>query len=238
MVVLATSCLSVLSSVLVLSIHHQRGRPSRPPLWLRRFCFSIISPLFCIRRPDDGVTASPRKRGPRQGGCGKDSFFRTGGSRVASGGEECEYLRMDPRPGSGGSNPDRVDVNKLQKGSLNNHYYDYTYTPATGNKGPGSGGGSGDVHSGARDEDSRLPPSRDDWDTREDVGGGKHNLVVRHLIGLIHTQRNEEMRDEEVFQEWHHVAYVLDRMLFAFFFLLTLVSTVCILEMRPTLDKL
>ncbi|GFR91300.1 neuronal acetylcholine receptor subunit alpha-10 [Elysia marginata] len=46
MVVLATSCLSVLSSVLVLSIHHQRGRPSRPPLWLRRLCFSLVARML------------------------------------------------------------------------------------------------------------------------------------------------------------------------------------------------
>ncbi|RUS91321.1 hypothetical protein EGW08_000935 [Elysia chlorotica] len=46
MVVLATSCLSVLSSVLVLSIHHQRGRPSRAPLWLRRLCFSLVARLL------------------------------------------------------------------------------------------------------------------------------------------------------------------------------------------------
>ena len=42
-VVLATSCLSVLSSVLVLSIHHQRGRPRRVPDWLRVLVFSVLA---------------------------------------------------------------------------------------------------------------------------------------------------------------------------------------------------
>ena len=43
MVVLATSCLSVLSSVLVLSIHHQRGRPRRVPDWLRVLVFWVLA---------------------------------------------------------------------------------------------------------------------------------------------------------------------------------------------------
>ena len=49
MVVLATSCLSVLSSVLVLSIHHQRGRPRRVPGWLRYVVFRVVARLVCVR---------------------------------------------------------------------------------------------------------------------------------------------------------------------------------------------
>ncbi|ESO92118.1 hypothetical protein LOTGIDRAFT_176763, partial [Lottia gigantea] len=50
MVVLTTSCLSVLSSVFILGIHHQRGKPHKVPTWLKMFVFRFLSPLLCIKQ--------------------------------------------------------------------------------------------------------------------------------------------------------------------------------------------
>lgn len=57
--------------------------------------------------------------------------------------------------------------------------------------------------------------------------------VVRQLIDVIQNKHSQEVKDEEVFREWHDVAYVLDRLLFYVFLFITVVSAICILEMRP-----
>ncbi|XP_076439162.1 uncharacterized protein LOC143278035 [Babylonia areolata] len=122
MVVLATSCLSVLSSVCVLSIHHQRGQPRPVPSWLRFLVFSVIARVVCVstatsyRRSSASASASTSSSsacaasggGGGGGGGGKKNARDKGSrkkerkvsrsprrSRVAT--EEREYLRMEHR---------------------------------------------------------------------------------------------------------------------------------------------
>ena len=49
MVVLTMSCLSILFSVAILSLHHQRGEPRRVPNIVRCIAFSIIAPILCLK---------------------------------------------------------------------------------------------------------------------------------------------------------------------------------------------
>ncbi len=84
MVVLATSCLSVLSSVLVLSIHHQRGQPQHVPKWLKIISFRILSPILCIKTH----RSATKKR--RQGSKDKKGSKKC---RVAM--EDQEFVKLD-----------------------------------------------------------------------------------------------------------------------------------------------
>ncbi|XP_071098230.1 neuronal acetylcholine receptor subunit alpha-10-like [Haliotis cracherodii] len=90
MVVLATSCLSVLSSVLVLGIHHQRGQPKHVPHWLKIVSFSFLSPVLCIKKPGQQT----RRR--RQANKDKKTSKKC---RVAM--EDQEFVKLDaPKPDS------------------------------------------------------------------------------------------------------------------------------------------
>ena len=69
MVVLATSCLSVLSSVLVLSIHHQRGRPRWVPDCLRVLVFWVLTRVVRVRTyaaPSSSSSSSSRDKRRQQ----------------------------------------------------------------------------------------------------------------------------------------------------------------------------
>lgn len=48
MVVLSMSCMSVLSSVWILSIHHQRGRPTKVPRWIHNFVLGCLAKCLFI----------------------------------------------------------------------------------------------------------------------------------------------------------------------------------------------
>ncbi|OWF51381.1 hypothetical protein KP79_PYT23148 [Mizuhopecten yessoensis] len=61
--------------------------------------------------------------------------------------------------------------------------------------------------------------------------------AIKELIDLLQTRHLEELYEEEVYKEWRDVAFVLDRMFFVLFLLITTISTVCILEMRPSPGK-
>ncbi|XP_041356427.1 neuronal acetylcholine receptor subunit alpha-10-like [Gigantopelta aegis] len=67
MVVLSLSCMSVLSSVFVLGIYHQRGKPKNVPRILKIITFNILSPMLCIsgRGRDRRLAPSVCKRGSR-----------------------------------------------------------------------------------------------------------------------------------------------------------------------------
>ena len=61
----------------------------------------------------------------------------------------------------------------------------------------------------------------------------KDAAIIQRLISFIQAKHKEEVKDEEVYREWHDVACVLDRLLFYVFLIITVVSSVAILEMRP-----
>ncbi|XP_052809286.1 neuronal acetylcholine receptor subunit alpha-10-like [Mya arenaria] len=54
MVVLSMSCVSILFSVYILSIHHQRGKPLRCPKIIKFVFFSIIAPALCLKLRSTG----------------------------------------------------------------------------------------------------------------------------------------------------------------------------------------
>ena len=56
---------------------------------------------------------------------------------------------------------------------------------------------------------------------------------LKTLIDVLKARHVTDMNEEDIFKEWRDVAFVLDRMFFVVFLLITTVSTVCILEMRP-----
>ncbi|KAH9519807.1 Neuronal acetylcholine receptor subunit alpha-10 [Bulinus truncatus] len=281
MVVLATSCLSVLSSVLVLSLHHQHGRPSRAPLWLRKFCFNIVSPILRLqqrhRATEPGEIIINTSKG-HNNVYRKESKFRNS-SKVASSEDEREYFRMD-RSAAGRQNCREDDASRVQseraKHDKGCFYEPGGYMPQNGSQNayapgrqkphlrqykfypscrPARGGAAGNWDSGFNDKavgggshsecgieaDSYEDDSCDEARPRGDNGSRQsqtYSVVVKYLINLIQTRHEGEVRDEEIFQEWHDVAFVLDRVLFYLFFLITLVSTVTILEMRPEEEKI
>ncbi|KAJ8311654.1 hypothetical protein KUTeg_011009 [Tegillarca granosa] len=166
MVVLSMSCMSVLTSVWILSIHHQRGKPRMVPKWLRILMFSIFAKLLCVN-----IRKSKQKEY-----CNNKMERKRKKSRIAI--EEPEIIRM---------NSFRPDIEMDQE--LN------------------------DIENSC-------------FTDREDA--------LRQLIDLLHNKHIDELKDEEIFREWRDVAFVLDRVLFVVFLLITTISTVFILEMRPT----
>ncbi|XP_064596453.1 neuronal acetylcholine receptor subunit alpha-10-like [Liolophura sinensis] len=86
LVVLTTSCLSVLTAVIVLGIHHQRGKPEPLPRWLRFLAFRVVAPILCVR-------FKGRKNFRRTNSIVEDKTKRKSRSRVRS--ETYELLKID-----------------------------------------------------------------------------------------------------------------------------------------------
>lgn len=87
MMVLATSCLSVLSSVFVLSIYHQRGRPQKVPKWMKILMFDLVAKFLCVK-----VRRCTHSR-RRQQAKDRVSYNK---SRVGTG-DETEVIRLETK---------------------------------------------------------------------------------------------------------------------------------------------
>ncbi|KAK3106581.1 hypothetical protein FSP39_023022 [Pinctada imbricata] len=166
MVVLTMSCLSVLTSVWILSIHHQRGKPRRVPKWLRTIIFRVVAVLFCIK-----IRQFSGRKSDKDTKLKKLKLSRIGM-------EDPEIIRME-----------RISDIDQDYASMDADCY--------------------------RDS----PSDRDE--------------SLKTLIEVLRARHLTDMNEEEIFKEWRDVAFVLDRMFFVVFLLVTTVSTVCILEMRP-----
>lgn len=206
MVVLATSCLSVLSSVLVLGIHHQRGKPQSVPKWLRFLVFHLIARIVCIGTYTQHHTSTTRGHGHRSMSRSTSSRERKlprspRRGRVAT--EENEIYRMDYRTKFSDAAASAAD--SLLESSI---------------------GGANSGHPHGEEGASHANCLQCTVQSNE-------TEVVRQLIDVIQNKHSQEVKDEEVFREWHDVAYVLDRLLFYVFLFITVVSAICILEMRP-----
>ncbi|XP_050398097.2 neuronal acetylcholine receptor subunit alpha-10 [Patella vulgata] len=114
MVVLTTSCLSVLSSVFILGIHHQRGKPHRVPKWLKILVFRILSPVLCIKQ-------RPKEMKKRQSS--KDCLVSRKG-KVAT--EELEVIKLDPR---------KIDIEVIDTTSID-YRGDNPHRQDNGSEGP------------------------------------------------------------------------------------------------------
>ena len=174
MVVLSMSCMSVLTSVWILSIHHQRGKPKRVPAWLRVVVLTFIAKCLCVNirlfgTKDRILDYRNRKKNKNKK------------IRVAM--EDPEIIRMDANV------RDHFDIENSMSTIESNIY-------------------------------------RESYLEREDA--------IKELIDLLQTRHLEELYEEEVYKEWRDVAFVLDRMFFVLFLLITTIATVCILEMRPS----
>ncbi|CAC5399587.1 CHRNN [Mytilus coruscus] len=55
----------------------------------------------------------------------------------------------------------------------------------------------------------------------------------KSLIDILEIKQSEDEDDEECYREWRDVAFVLDRLFFILFLILTSLSTLCILAMNP-----
>ncbi|XP_033725858.1 neuronal acetylcholine receptor subunit alpha-10-like [Pecten maximus] len=177
MVVLSMSCMSVLTSVWILSIHHQRGKPKRVPTWLRVVVLTFVAKCLCVNirlfgTKDRILDYRNRKKNKNKK------------IRVAM--EDPEIIRMDANV------RDHFDIENSMSTIENNIY-------------------------------------RESYLEREDA--------IKELIDLLQTRHLEELYEEEVYKEWRDVAFVLDRMFFVLFLLITTIATVCILEMRPSPGK-
>lgn len=203
MVVLATSCLSVLSSVLVLGIHHQRGKPRRVPRWLRFVVFNIIARIVCVTVTARVLPVQSQKHRTSPGKVRERKIPRSP-RRGRVGIEDNEFFRMDFRRKSDAQPPSEA----LLESSLGS-----------------------DTGAECRRVEEAVPPH---VNCSYCTSRGTETVVIRQLIQFIQTKHCEEMKDEDVFKEWHDVAYVLDRLLFYVFLVITVVSSACILEMRPS----
>nr|KAG5694689.1 hypothetical protein BaRGS_010015 [Batillaria attramentaria] len=230
MVVLATSCLSVLSSVLVLGIHHQRGKPRRVPNWLRFLVFGVISRVVCVEtysvyKPSKSakhrhkVSAKQRERkvpkSPRRG-------------RVAT--EECEFLKMDYRRKSDVSPSGQTSEPLLESSFSAGGGISFVGDGCTYHGNDRCHHGNDRGHLG----NELAPPQPAHLNCMQCTVHNNDTAVIHQLITFIQSKHNEEVKDEEVYREWHDVACVLDRLLFYVFLIITIVSAVTILEMRPS----
>ncbi|CAI9742500.1 neuronal acetylcholine receptor subunit alpha-10-like [Octopus vulgaris] len=182
LVVLSTSCLSVISAVFVLGIHHQRGRPQRVPCWLRKLVCNILAPALCLKlstNPNQKSTAVQMRKPDY-----RDNKKIVRKRRIAT--EEMDIIRLerktnDPLLSSTSMNPTADElVNCLERKS--NH---------------------------------------------ERLG------ELRELILLLQRKHSEEVVESDIYREWRDVAFVLDRLMFVLYLLITSLSTLFLLTMRP-----
>lgn len=181
MVVLSMSCLSILLSVYILSIHHQRGKPIRCPYMVKYVTFSFIARILCLKVRSSGHVSTQNRQG-RKRNQKKDNYFEdhqevinlVGMSDSCNG--QDEYSRVI-----------NADSNLNDLDPILKHY---------------------------REKESS----------------------VNELIKWLHSKQKSECLEDESFQEWRDVAYVLDRLLFVVFLLITVISTALILSLRPDHD--
>lgn len=74
-------------------------------------------------------------------------------------------------------------------------------------------------HRTERKESIKRLIDRDEW--------------CKRLIDILEIKQSEDEDDEECYREWRDVAFVLDRLFFILFLILTSLSTLCILAMNP-----
>ena len=169
------SCLSILFSVGILSIHHQRGKPSRCPEVIKFIVFSLIAPLLCLKLRSSGHVKRNSVRGKPSRP--KRSFP-----------DKPEIIQLDGR----------CDVSEVEE----------------------------------EFETFMTEQSLPDFDLDLRNFQEKQNSV-NELIQWLHRKHRTETIEDLSFQEWRDVAFVLDRLLFVVFLVVTVISTVAILGMRP-----
>ncbi|XP_052085272.1 neuronal acetylcholine receptor subunit alpha-10-like [Mytilus californianus] len=190
MVVLSMSCMSVLSSVWILCIHHQRGKPKRVPTWLKYLVFRFLAKIFCIRIS---------KYSPKT----KSKFTNVSSkSRVSM--EETDSVRK---------NHLHYELMELSN-NVESHQTDNTrFRNSMIDRDDNSN------HRTERHESIKCLIDRDEW--------------FKRLIDILEIKQSEDEDDEECYREWRDVAFVLDRLFFILFLILTSLSTLCILAMNP-----
>ncbi|XP_060561240.1 neuronal acetylcholine receptor subunit alpha-10-like [Ruditapes philippinarum] len=176
MVVLSMSCVSILLSVYILSLHHQRGRPLRCPQFIKIIAFSIFAPLLCLKLRSTGHVTGKYKRQENKSSTlfkkDKQEMIHLEGIKEHQNfEEELDHLLSDSSL-NGGSDP------------VLKHYQD------------------------------------------------KQNSV-NELIQWLHKKHNLECLEDMSFQEWRDVAFVIDRLLFVIFLIVTIAATAGILSLRP-----
>jgi len=190
MVVLTMSCVSILFSVYILSIHHQRGKPMRCPRVIKFIFFKIIAPaLFLTLRSESRSKAENNRK-----------------KKMEMLSDYESELSESPR-GGGDANGHLLklqDINNVEFASdemLN------------------------DIRITSETTLQDIDPVLKHYKEKE--------KSVCELISWLQTKQKSEGEEDQFFQEWRDVAYVLDRVLFVVFLLTTVISTAYILSKRP-----
>lgn len=178
MVVLSMSCLSILFSVYILSIHHQRGKPLRCPKSIKFVTFTIIAPVLCLKLSSSRHMTTKKRQGQE-----KDQTNE-------------KYLEDQPEVLNLMDMPDTKNFKEEYAKVLN-------------------------PDSNLNDLDPILKHYKD------------KESSVNELILWLHNKQKSESVEDESFQEWRDVAFVLDRLLFVVFLFITVISTALILSLRP-----
>ena len=185
MVVLSMSCLSILFSVYILSLHHQRGKPRRCPKTIKYVICSIIAPALCLKLRSSGHMTSNKRKG---------STRNPKKEKETSQHDQHEVIDL----------MNMSDSDKLKE--------EYMKMLNADNK--------------LNDIDPILKHYRD------------KESSVNELIVWLHTKQRSESIEDESFQEWRDIAFVLDRLLFVVFLFVTVISTAYILSLRPEHEQL
>lgn len=178
MVVLTMSCVSILFSVYILSIHHQRGKPLKCPHVVKFITFSIIAPALCLKLRSSGHVSVNERKG-REKRPKKDKSFQ----------DNQEVINL---------------VGLSESCPLQEEY-----------------GAVLNADSNLNDIDPILKHYKE------------KESSVNDLIHWLHSKQKSECIEDISFQEWRDVAFVLDRLLFVVFLLITVLSTALILNLRP-----
>lgn len=176
MVVLSMSCVSILLSVYILSLHHQRGKPRRCPKFVKTLAFTIFAPLLCLKLRSSGHVTGSYKR--RESARNSDKSSR----------EKQEMIHLDG-----------IKEHRTLEEEFEELLYDVDL--------------------------SGMDPVLKHYQEKQNS--------VNELIHWLHRKHNIECLEDLSFQEWRDVAFVIDRLLFVIFLILTIVSTAVILSMRP-----
>lgn len=172
------SCLSILFSVYILSIHHQRGKPVRCPKSIKFVAFSIIAPALCLKIRSSGHVATKKANGQEKDQK-EDNCFD----------EANEVINLMQMP-----DPEMLKDEYAKVVNPDNNLND-------------------------------LDPILKHYKDKESS--------VNELILWLHNKQQSESIEDESFQEWRDVAFVLDRLLFVVFLITTVVSTALILSLIP-----
>ena len=200
--------LSVVFSVFVLHIHHKGTRGVRAPYWVRNFSYEILARVLCLQRGSKSLH-SEDETDPKQ----RKKGFSMNRNLINNNGRTGNLYTNMVHSSSNFQNPDKISLSENGQISVAPYSIHYTRRSSRTDTGPQS------------NQQQQRTSAKTKWYTAQDE-------LLSHLRVLVSKLQKEE-RDSQIVKEWQDIGYLLDRALLILFTLVTVLSTVALLVMKP-----